>query len=217
MLMSEINTQTTKKNYDYTSIGKRTEQIAYFVQQHDKNRLFEELLKTVAGKQVLVLIKSKKGADGLAKHLKSKEIVSVSVHGNHRISQIEDAQTAFNAKEIMILITTNKILETLTLGDVGVVVNYDLPFEASDYFKALSLVDGIGKSISLIDPEDEVMLATVKRMMKCDVAEVEMENFEYTNYTSTSLKDKIKKPRHKKVQKQAKRKAEIKSKWVPSQ
>lgn len=214
--MSEESTKTTKKFYDHISVANRTEQAAYFVQQHDKNRMFEELLKTLGSKQILVLVKSKKSADGLMQYLKGKEITSLCVHGNHRTAQIEDAQTAFNSKDTTILITTNKILETLSLTDVGVVVNYDLPLEASDYFKALSLVDEIGKSISLIDPEDEAVLATVERMMKAEIAEVEMENFEHTNRTSTTLKDKTKKPRHKKVQQRAKRKAEIKSKWVPS-
>lgn len=215
--MSEETNKTTKKYNDYISVGNRTEQLAYFIQQHDKNRMFEELLKTFDSKQILVLVKSKRSADGLMEHLKEKGITSLCVHGNHRAAQIEDAQTAFNSKETAILITTNKILETLILTDVGVVVNYDLPFEASDYFKALLLVDEIGKSISLIDPEDEGMLATIELMMKCEMTEVEMENFEHTNRVSKSTKDKTKKPRQKKVQQRAKRKAEIKSKWVPSE
>lgn len=48
------------------------------------------------------------------------------------------------------------------------------------------------------------------------MTEAEMEGFEHTNSTSTTSKDKTKKPRHKKVLQRAKRKAEIKSKWVPS-
>lgn len=214
--MSEENTNVTKKYYDYISVGNRTKQVAYFVQQHDKNRMFAELVNTFNKKQVLVLSKSKRSADGLMEFLKEKEIESLAIHGNHRASQIEDAQTAFNSKETTILITTNKILETLTLSDVEVVVSYDLPLEAPDYFKSLRLVDEIGESISLIDPEDERMLATIELMMKCEMLEVEIENFEHTNRSLSTIKDKTKKPRHKKVQQRAKRKAAIKSKWVPS-
>lgn len=214
--MSEKSIKTTKKYYDYASVGNRTKQAAYFVQQHDKNRMFEELLKTLQNMQLLVLVKSKRNADELMEYLKSKGINSISVHGNHRTTQIEDAKCAFNSKETTILITTNRILETLTLADVHVVVNYDLPLEASDYFKALLLVDEIGKSISLIDPEDEGMLATIELMMKCEMSEVEMENFEHTACEATTSKDKTKKPRHKKVEQRAKKKADMKSKWVPS-
>lgn len=215
--MSEESTQSTKKYYDYISVGNRTKQVGYFVQQHDKNRMFEELLKTTSEKQILVLVKSKKSADSLMKQLKEKEMKVLSVHGNHRTSQIEDAQLLFNTKEIKILITTDRILETMTLTGVEVLVNYDLPLEAPDYFKRLRLVDEIGEGISLIDPEDERMLATIELMMKCEMTELELESFEHTNRATSSPKDKTKKPRHKKVIQRAKRKAEIKSKWVPSE
>ncbi len=214
--MSEENAKVTKKYYDYISVGNRTKQIAYFVQQHDKNRMFEELLKTLTGKQILVLVKSKRSADDLALHLKEKSITSLSVHGNHRASQIEEAATAFNTKELHILITTDRILETLTLTDVAVIINYELPLDAPDYFKRLRLVDEIGESISLIDPDEERMLATIELMMKCEMLEVQMTEFEHTTHTTATPRDMSKKPRHKKVQQRAKRKAEIKSKWVPT-
>ena len=214
--MSEEIPKSKKKYYDYISVGNRTKQIGYFVQQHDKNRMFEELLKTVENKQILVLIKSKKNADSLMEYLKAKEIDSLAIHGNHRASQIEDAQKAFNAKELSILITTDRIFETMELIDVNVLINYDLPLEAPDYFKRLRLVDEVGESISLVDPDDERMLATIELMMKCEMVEEEIENFEHTNRARTEVKDKTKKPRHKKVEQRAKRKAEIKSKWVPS-
>lgn len=166
--MSEESIPTTKKYYDHVSVSNRTKQLTYFVQQHDKNRMFEALLKTLQEKKILVLVKSKRNADALMEYLKAKDIQSLSVHGNHRATQIEDAQRAFNAKEITILITTNKILEILKPTDVQVLVNYDLPLEASDYFKALTLVDEIGESISLIDPEDEGMLATLELALKCE-------------------------------------------------
>ena len=214
--MSEENTTPSKKYYDYISVGNRTKQVAYFVQQHDKNKMFAELLNTLDNKQIIVLVKSKKSADKLMKDLKENDIKSLAIHGNHRVSQIEDAETSFNKKETNILITTDRILDLLTLSDIQTVINYDLPLDATDYFNRLRLVDEIGESISLIDPEDEKTLATIEIMMKCEILEVEIENFEYTNRSTIAKKDKTKKPRHKKVQLQAKRKADIKSKWVPS-
>ena len=213
--MSDEKSTTTKKYYDYISVGNRTKQVAYFVQQHDKNRMLEELLKPFSEKQILVMVKSKKSADKLYEYFKAKEINSLSIHGNHRVSQIEDAQVAFNAKEISILITTDRILEGMSLENIALLVNYDLPLESTDYFKRLRLVDEIAEALSLIDPEDESVLATIELMMKCEMDEVELEGFEHTNRVLKSPKDKTKKPRHKKVAQRAKRKAEIKSQWIP--
>ncbi|WP_457744597.1 helicase-related protein [Sulfurimonas sp.] len=206
--MNEENRQTPKKYYDQVSVGNRTKQIAYFVQQHDKNRMFFALQTQLEGKQVLVLVKSKRSGDELVKYLDSKEIKALSIHGNHRDSEVEEAQNAFNTKEVRILITTDRILEKLALFDVNIVVNYDLPFEIDDYFKRLRLVDEIGLSISLIDPVDEKMLAGIELMMKCDMDEQELEGFEYTKRPEKEKKEK--KPRHKKVQQKAKKKAKKK-------
>ncbi len=213
--MSEENTTPTKKYYDYISVGNRTKQVAYFVQQHDKNRMLNELLKPFGSKQILLLVKSKKSADKLYTDLKTKGHKALAIHGNHRTSQIEDAKVAFNSKEITALITTDKILETMEVENVELLVNYDLPFEASDYFKRLRLVDETHESISLIDPEDEGMLSTIEMMMKCEMDEEELEGFEHTKRSLSGPKDKTKKPRHRKVAQRAKRKAEIKAKWIP--
>ena len=213
--MSEENTTAPKKYYDYISVGNRTKQESYFVQQHDKVRMLLELLKPLDQKQILLIVKSKKSADTLNTLLKENNIKALGIHGNHRLSQIEDAQAAFNAKELQILITTDRIFETMELEGIEALVNYDLPFEAPDYFKRLRTVDETGEAISLIDPEDEGQLATIELMMKCEMTEKELEGFEHTNRAQSAPKDKTKKPRHKKVAQRAKKKAEIKSKWIP--
>jgi len=197
----ENSTLPTKKYYDYISVGKRTKQESYFVQQHDKNRMLLELHKEHSNKQTLIVVKNKRSADTLVTFLKENGIESLAIHGNHRLAQQEAAELAFNAKEITTLITTDKILETFTLENVSLLFNYDLPFDQADYFKRLRLVDEIGESISLIDPEDENMLETIELMMKCEMTEKEIKNFEHTPRNNFTKKNRAKKPRHKKSQK----------------
>lgn len=213
--MSEEKNKIEKKYYDYASVGNRTAQRAYFVQNHDKNRMFEELLKDLTKKQILVMVKSKRAADGLTEYLREKNISVLSAHGNHRPEHIQEMALAFNDKKSNIFITTDRILEKLTLMNIEILMNYDLPLKEADYLTRLLLVDEVGESISLIDPEDEKMLALLEHMMKRAMDEVEIENFEHTKHEKIQVKDKIKKPRHKKVEQRAKRKAEIKSQWVP--
>ena len=214
--MSQEKSKKSKKYFDNVSVGNRTQQSAYFVQNHDKKRLFFELFGGLKEKRVLVLLKSKRRGDELAEYLKEKEVSALCVHGNHRASQIEEAAAAFNANASKIFITTDKILQKLTLESIDVVLNYDLPVEAADYFKGLILVDERGEGISFVDPDDELILAKIEHMMKTEMQEVEREDFQHTKVETSQPKDKTKKPRHKKVEQRAKRKAEIKSKWVPS-
>jgi len=215
--MNIENQTTTKKHYDDFNVASRTKQVSYLVQQHDKNEMFLEVLKNLSDKQLLVLVKSKKNADILMDFLNKKEFNSLAIHGNHRADNIEKAQTAFNSKKITILITTDRILEKLSLENINAIVNYDLPLEASDYFKRLILVDEVGESISFIDQEDEAILEIIESMMKSKMKEEKIENFQHTNSPPKTKKDKTKKPPHNKVKLRAKKKAELKSQWPTSE
>jgi len=214
--MSEESEQPVKKYYDYISVGNRTQQVVYFVEQHDKPTHLELYLKEFGASKTVLFTKSKKTADALGSFLKTKELEATVIHGNHRASQLEDAAKAFNQGEINLLITTNKIYETLELEDIKTTLNYDLPQEPEHYFKSLRAVDEVGKAISFVNVEDEKMLETVEFMMKYDIPQEEIEAFTHTQLPKSQKKDKTKKPRHKKVQQRAEKKAAMKAKWGPS-
>jgi len=196
--MNEKIAQETKKYYDYISVGNRTKQIVYFVEQHDKLVHFELFIKENPATKTVVIVKSKKTADELGAFLKEKTQNILVIHGNHRVSQHQDAQNAFNANKIDILITTSKIYETLELTEIKTIINYDLPFEPTSYFKTLRAVDELGESISFVNIDDEKMLDTIELMMKYDIPREELEAFTHTPLPKADKSQK-KKPRHKKV------------------
>jgi len=201
--MSEESVKPKKKYYDYISVGNRTKQVAYFVEQHDKPVHFELFLQEHPNTQAIVIVKSKKSADELGKYLKEKAINAIVVHGNHRASQHQDAQNAFNAKEINFLITTSKIYETLEFPEIKTIINYDLPFEPESYFKTLRAVDETGESISFVNISDENMLETIEFMMKYEIPKEELEAFTHTPLPKAD-KSKKKKARHRKTKAKAK-------------
>jgi len=192
--MKEEIKPAEKKYYDYISVAKRTTQNVYFVAQHDKKSMFELLLKNSDKKQTVVLTRSKKNADELADYLKSKEIKAVSIHGNHRAEQINDARLSFNVGETTILITTDMILKSMELTGIERVISYDLPLVPQEYFARLILVDEVGESISFVSPDEEGTLETIEFLMKCEMKEQELEEFSPT--PAPRKEKKKKKPRH---------------------
>ena len=215
--MTEETQIPVKKYYDYISVGNRTKQVVYFVEQHDKIKHFELFLKEFSASKTIVLTKSKKAADAVGGFLNTTDIKASVIHGNHRASQISDAAVAFNSDEIDILVTTNKIYESLELSNIKRILNYDLPQEPEHYFKSLRAVDEIGEAILFVNIEDEKMLETLEFMMKYEIPQEELEAFTHTALPKTDKKDKSKKPRHKKVQQRAEKKAAMKAKWGPRQ
>jgi len=198
--MSEETLEPQKKYYDYISVGNRTKQVVYFVEQHDKLVHFELFLNENPALKTVVICKSKKDADSLGTHLKSKNINAIVIHGNHRASQIEEASLTFNNNESNLLITTSKIYETFALENIQRIINYDLPFKPESYFKTLRAVDEIGESILFVTSNDEKMLETIEFMMKYDIPQEEIETFTHTALPRVT-ETKKKKPRHTKTKK----------------
>lgn len=204
----------SKKYYDHISVAKRTKQVAYFVEQHDKARMFEQLLNKSEKKQRVIVVRSKRNADELSKYLQTKEISVLAIHGNHRAEQIEEAAKAFNAAEINLIITTDMILKSLNLTNIEQIISYDLPSQADEYFVRLRYVDEVGESISFVKLDEEKTLQSIEFMMKQEMPQEELEGFTPTSAPQGKrlgqhFKDQKKKPRHskKKVKKESKKEA----------
>ena len=199
--MSEESPKPVKRYYDHISVGNRTKQVVYFVEQHDKPVHCELFFNENLPLKTVVICKNKKSADLLGNHLKDNKMQNIVVHGNHRASQLEDAANLFNKDETTLLITTSKIYENLELHGLQRVINYELPFEPESYFQTLRDVDEIGESILFVSSDEEDMLEILQRMMKHAIPQSEIESFTHTALPKTD-KTKKKKPRHKKSKKQ---------------
>ena len=203
--MPELTDTPTKKiYYDPISVAKRTKQIVYFVGQHDKPGMLEEILKNIGIKQTIIITKSKRSADELSDYLKSKEMKATAIHGNHRAQLLEDATKDFNEEKLNILVTTDMILQSLELTNIQLIINYDLPNEPHNYLTRIGYLKEIGESIALVSPEDDKLLVSIELVMKAEIDEGEVEGFTPTSHSDASKlqksgKDKRKKPRHRKI------------------
>ncbi len=196
--MEEEEKAVQKKYYDHISIAKRTKQSVYFVAQHDKTTMLEFVLKDEVNKQIIILTKSKKTADELYFHLKDMNLKVFAVHGNHKPDLVQTTAQSFNNGELNILITTDMILQALELKDIETIINYDLPFDPTNYFKSLKLIDETGLALSFVSPQEEKTLLTIESMMKMEIQEQTIKNFQPTSHIPKSPSKK-KKPRHKKT------------------
>ena len=201
-------TDTPKENidkntiyYDQRSVALRTTQSIYFVKEHNKTAMLGLLLNDYKKMQVVIVVKSKKKADALSAFLISKEFNALSIHGNHRQEQQQDAATQFNLGALNIIITTDMILKTLPLENIKLVVSYDLPDVPQDYYNRLAFMKELGVAMAFVSPEDEPLLSDIEYNMKKEIEEKVVEDFVATatpTHTAKTRKDRTKKPRHRK-------------------
>jgi len=196
--MSEQTDRPKEKiYYDQRSVALRTPQSVYFVKEHDKMAMLGLLLNDYKKMQVVIVVKSKKKADALSEFLTSKEFNALAVHGNHRESQQQEAGAMFNEASLNVIITTDMILKTLGLENIKLILNHDLPEDAQEYYNRLALMKEQGVAMSLVNDEDEGLLADIEFNMKVEIEERTLEDFVATDAPTKSTKRK-KKPRHRK-------------------
>lgn len=161
-------TDTPKEEiyYDQRSVALRTTQSICFVQEHDKMALLELLLNDYKETQIVIVVKSKKKADALSTFLTAKAFKATTVHGNHRQEQQQKAASDFNQGTLNVIITTDMILKTLALENIKLLLSYDLPEPAQEYYNRLAFMKELGVGIALVSPEDEYLLDEIEYNMK---------------------------------------------------
>ena len=200
--MSEQTTQATEKlYYDPISVAQRTQQHLFFVRLADKPAMLAYILKNSDDLHAVVITKTKREADTLAKSLNEQGVKTAALHGSKRKQENETSTAAFNEGALSVLITTDMILQSLTLSNITHLINYDLPSEAAFYLERVAILREEGESLVFVSEDQELMLLDIERVMRQSIPEAELKGFVPTPETETPvqpLKDKKKKPRHRK-------------------
>lgn len=191
-----------KQYNDPISVAKRAKQKLYLVSQADKSAMLEQIIRSFSKAKAVVITKTKRRADEVQRYLQTRDINAVAVHSNKGKQACEAGAKAFNEGEIDILITTDMILQSLTLTGVEYMLGYDLPLEAEHYLSRIGCMGETGEAISLVSEEEETLLFLIERKMRQEIVQEELEGFIPTPESEgipKTAKTHKKKPRHKKT------------------
>jgi ATP-dependent RNA helicase RhlE len=120
-----------------------------------------EQLRETGGGSTLVFVRTKRGADRLAKRLRSREHEAVAMHGDKSQRQRERALARFEAGEVEALIATDVAARGIDVAGITHVVNFDAPEDRDAYVHRIGRTGragrrGTGISFVLADQADEV-------------------------------------------------------------
>jgi ATP-dependent RNA helicase RhlE len=130
------------------------------VKPEDKVATLAELLRAERG-LALVFVRTRRGADRLAKKLAFHEIDAVALHGDLNQGQRERALKRFESGQTSTLVATDVAARGLDLADVTHVINFDPPAEGDGYLHRVGRTGragrgGVGITLVLPDQQDEV-------------------------------------------------------------
>lgn len=131
--------------------------------------------------QTLVFSRTKHGANKLVKQLAEKGIHAAAIHGNKSQSQRTKALADFKAAKLHILVATDIAARGIDIDQLPCVINFDLPQVAEDYVHRIGRTGRAGASglaISLVSADEIEQLYQIEKLIKRQLARIEIEDFE---------------------------------------
>ena len=117
--------------------------------QIDNDAKSEALVDLLGGAdhgRTLVFVRTKRGADRLAKRLAKRSVPAVAMHGDKSQGQRERALSSFESGKVPTLIATDVAARGIDVANITHVVNYDMPAAAEDYVHRVGRTARAGNS-----------------------------------------------------------------------
>lgn len=164
--------------------NKPAELVQQLVLPVDKSRKRELLSYKIGAenwRQVLVFMRTKRGANRLAEQLTSDGIESVAIHGNKSQGARTRALSDFKANRVRVLVATDIAARGLDIDQLPYVVNYELPFVAEDYVHRIGRTARAGRSgnaVSLVCVDELKLLDDIERLLKTRIEKEQVPGYE---------------------------------------
>lgn len=132
-----------------------------------KQELLQHLLGTNEG-SFMVFVRTKHGADRVARRLSRAGIAAATIHGDRSQSQRISALRGFAEGRHRVLVATDVVARGIDVADVAHVVNYDLPKEAEDFVHRVGRTGRAasrGVASTFAAPEEKHALRKIERAL----------------------------------------------------
>jgi superfamily II DNA/RNA helicase len=111
----------------------------------------------IAGREgrTLLFVRTKSGADRLARQLTRAGVPAAAIHGDLNQNQRQRALAAFTAGDPRVLVATDVAARGIHVDDVGLVVHYDPPHDHKDYLHRsgrTARAGAAGAVLALVEP-----------------------------------------------------------------
>ena len=153
----------------------------------NKSPMLLEILRRPEVESAIVFTRTKSRADRIAKMLQRNHIKAVQIHGDRSQGQRNAALAGFRGRHYRVMVATDVAARGLDIPDVSHVINFDLPEETESYIHRIGRTARMGKSgeaISLVTPEERVMLARLERTLGSELERQHVEGFEKVEITA---------------------------------
>ena len=141
---------------------------AFDVDQENKQDLLEHLLEAEEG-SFMVFVRTRHGADRLARRLNKSGQSAIQIHGDRTQAQRNAALRSFSDGRSRVLVATDVAARGIDVKHVGHVVNFDLPKMAEDFVHRVGRTgraSAKGVAYTFTAPAEKGDLRRIERTLK---------------------------------------------------
>ncbi len=145
----------------------KIEQGVYFVEKKAKRELLQVLLRQRGIPQTLVFVRTKHGADRVARDLNRAGISAKAIHGDKSQGARQTALTSFKEYKIAVLVATDIAARGIDINELPLVVNFDLPNIPETYVHRIGRTGRAGQegtALSFCDSSEVPYLADIEKL-----------------------------------------------------
>ena len=176
----EIKRLAEKRMYDPMMIKVRAatltidtvDQFYVEVPDREKPEALARVLKSEQPDQAIVFVRTKIGADRLARALGDRGVRVKALHGDMSQGSRDGVMIAFKGGRERLLVATDIAARGLDISGVSHVVNYDIPNSPDVYVHRIGRTGRVGRSgraITLINPKQRRDLAAIERHANTEI------------------------------------------------
>ncbi|WP_412471619.1 DEAD/DEAH box helicase [Halobacteriovorax sp. RT-1-4] len=170
----------------------KIEQFVYFTLAENKNYLLLSLLEDKSKSRIIIFCKAKYAVSEVVELLARSEINVGEIHSNLTQGQRNKAIEDFTSGAIRVLVATDIASRGIDVDDVDLVINYNMPEDATYYVHRIGRTARAGKegvALSLCSEKDLPFLRNVQKLIGKNIPQVLDHPFHH-EYPLSKPKDK---------------------------
>jgi ATP-dependent RNA helicase RhlE len=152
----------------------------YPVREGKKDMLLAWLISHYQFERVMVFVRKKELADGVAEGLRTWGYKVGILHGERSHQERKRSLQAFREGEYRILVATDIAARGLDIADLEVVINYDIPHVKHDFIHRVGRTGRAGKegrAITLVSPGEIEQLNDLHKLLGSRIKEVILQEY----------------------------------------
>jgi ATP-dependent RNA helicase DeaD len=150
------------------------EQFYAIVDEREKPDVLARIVQAEKPDQAIIFVRTKIGADRLARNLGDRGVRVKALHGDMTQGQRDGVMLAFKGERERLLVATDVAARGLDISGVTHVFNYDPPNSPDVYVHRIGRTGRVGRSgraITLVTPKQRREIGAIERHAKTELSE----------------------------------------------